>query len=933
MMENTNIQSRNKKTLIIILIILLLICLLSVMFFFFISLNRKNSIIINDDKLEIVSIENKIYNIYNKIDYLEGKIISNKKLKEVNVVIKSGNYEIVNQKLDNNKNWKIEKFGLISGSNDICFNVLLENNEKINECFIINNYNNENNGLVNSKDDDEDGLKNYEEIIFSTDTQKSDTDEDGLTDYQEIYYTFTNPLEKDSDGDGISDSEQDLDEDGLTNKLEAENKTNSLNSDTDSDGINDNDEINIYKTNPNNNDTDEDGFSDYDEINNLKTNPLEKNDTIDITYSSEDNKVSVKFDKADSDIYNSITITKNNNLNFGEDMVGYIMDAYDFYTDKKEIEAEIIFDLSDIDITDKNPTIYYFNEETQFLEELETSIIDGKATTKVNHFSTYVLIDKTSHDTILSENSEELIESSYTDLDVVFVIDISMSMDENDPNDSRKQIMSNFISSLKENDRAGVVLFKKSASVIKGGFAKSSSEKKVLITDVFNISNDNGHNSDSGTNGSIGLYTAINMFNDNNDAKRYIIFLTDGADTEVSYSYDEIYKMAKNKNITILSIGLGSNVDADSLRDIASNTNGKYYYAEKADELYNNYSGILSETTDYRTDSNSDGISDYVTKAICNGELKTSSGINPFEGISYEEIQKNADYDKDGLINGDEVEVAILDDKIYIKYLSDPLKKDTDGDGVSDKEDASPQKKFDEKFSVVNNINHKPSTPIEDDLEKQSNNAYNTEKGDYGSSKSRAETMINMFGSMPAAKALEHFLGNTGKKLNFNNDKGLLNTYRGKENFAKNTNSLIAVIEETVKNGKNLTFASNVELTGTDFSTHLDDLADLGWWYAVGSTRATMVGTAKNNNGIYEMTLKYNILDFYDWKKEGTIMNGGFGGLVSDAEMYKLHALGVAKQYRIEMNYTIKISWKKGDRYYLNKLKLWDTPSTMKVSI
>ena len=191
--------------------------------------------------------------------------------------------------------------------------------------------------------------------------------------------------------------------------------------------------------------------------------------------------------------------------------------------------------------------------------------------------------------------------------------------------------------------------------------------------------------------------------------------------------------------------------------------------------------------------------------------------------------------------------------------------------------------------------------------------------------------MVASFGTMPAALALQHFLDNDGTTYNFNNDWGLLETYRGKEYLAKNTNVLMQVAEETVKNGDTLTFATNKELTGTKFSEHLDDLADIGWWYAVGHTRATMVGQITQENGMYEMTLYYNIHDFYDWNKDGSYFNGGFGLLVSDAEMYKLHTLGIAKQYRIDINYKMIVRWQKGDRYYLDKIKLWQTPATMSV--
>ena len=47
----------------------------------------------------------------------------------------------------------------------------------------------------------------------------------------------------------------------------------------------------------------------------------------------------------------------------------------------------------------------------------------------------------------------------------------------------------------------------------------------------------------------------------------------------------------------------------------------------------------------------------------------------------------------------------------------------------------------------------------------------------------------------------------------------------------------------------------------------------------------------KMNDTSYKMTLYYNVEDFYDWNKDSNFIDG-FGGLVYDAEMYRLHTYG-----------------------------------------
>ena len=93
-----------------------------------------------------------------------------------------------------------------------------------------------------------------------------DTDSDGLDDEQELILG-TDPINPDSDGDGLLDGEE------VNNHL-----TDPLLADTDNDGLSDSEEINRYGTDPLNPDSDGDGASDGDEINRDGTNPKDSDD-------------------------------------------------------------------------------------------------------------------------------------------------------------------------------------------------------------------------------------------------------------------------------------------------------------------------------------------------------------------------------------------------------------------------------------------------------------------------------------------------------------------------------------------------------------------------------------------------------------------------------------------------------------------------------
>jgi len=133
-------------------------------------------------------------------------------------------------------------------------------------------------GNVCDDDDDNDGWKDVEEPDYGTDPLKKDTDGDGLPDRFEFLSLGYDPLKLDTDGNGILDGNEDWDGDGLTNIQEFLYKTNLKISDTDRDGLSDSDEVNKFKTSPRYSDSDDDGLSDGDEIITHKTDPL-KSDT------------------------------------------------------------------------------------------------------------------------------------------------------------------------------------------------------------------------------------------------------------------------------------------------------------------------------------------------------------------------------------------------------------------------------------------------------------------------------------------------------------------------------------------------------------------------------------------------------------------------------------------------------------------------------
>ncbi|MCF6190597.1 MAG: OmpA family protein [Cocleimonas sp.] len=121
-------------------------------------------------------------------------------------------------------------------------------------------------GILNllDADDDNDGLKTKYEIKIGTNPLNTDTDGDGLSDKDELVSndkSSDEPAIQDTDKDGkIDPIDDDDDNDTLLTSLELTLGSNPLKNDSDGDGISDSDELGDDKSNPK--DSDGDGVAD-----------------------------------------------------------------------------------------------------------------------------------------------------------------------------------------------------------------------------------------------------------------------------------------------------------------------------------------------------------------------------------------------------------------------------------------------------------------------------------------------------------------------------------------------------------------------------------------------------------------------------------------------------------------------------------------------
>lgn len=196
-------------------------------------------------------------------------------------------------------------------------------------------------------------------------------------------------------------------------------------------------------------------------------------------------------------------------------------------------------------------------------------------------------------------------------IDIVMAIDISGSMLAEDfkPNrlEAAKDVAIEFISG-RPNDRIGLTVFSAKAFTQ----CPLTTDHAVLINFFKDI--ESGMIEDGTAIGS-GLATAVNRLKDSRAVSKVIILLTDGVNNQGQVAPLTAAEIAKRFNISVYTIGVGSEgtapypvktalgtqyqnipvkIDESTLEEIADITNGKYFRATDKDKLRGIYKEIDS---------------------------------------------------------------------------------------------------------------------------------------------------------------------------------------------------------------------------------------------------------------------------------------------------------------------------------------------------
>ena len=204
-------------------------------------------------------------------------------------------------------------------------------------------------------------------------------------------------------------------------------------------------------------------------------------------------------------------------------------------------------------------------------------------------------------------------------VDICMAIDLSSSMLAKDlkPNrmEALKDVAAKFVEN-RPNDRIGIVVYAGEA------YTKTpvTSDKAIVLEAIKAIGFDQVLQ--DGTAIGMGLSTAVNRLKDSKAKSKVIILLTDGVNNAGFIEPEMASKIAKEFNIKVYTIGIGSNgmadfpyavapnggflfkkmkveIDESLLKTIAQNTGGKYFRAESNSKLQSIYDEINKlETTE-----------------------------------------------------------------------------------------------------------------------------------------------------------------------------------------------------------------------------------------------------------------------------------------------------------------------------------------------
>lgn len=832
--------------------------------------------------------------------------------------------------------WEINDIGFTIGTYFIVLTAITKSDSVVQASIeIFNTRIDKLSSNMDTEDDDEDGLPNYIEDFFGTDRNNRDTDLDKLSDYEELMIFGTDPLLPDTDNNGIMDSDEDFDEDGLSNLEELKNNTDPFSDDTDMDGLRDGDEIYVYFTDPLLKDTDDDKVLDGEEVR-IHTDPLVKNEKFHAIATAEEEGLKVSVETVLSgEQYNSLTVARfEDAFLFPEEMPGYIGGAYNFYVDGTFDKATLRyeFDTSLNEKPDFDPVIYYFNEEDQFLEELPTTITGNVASAEVTHFSKYILLDRNEFEKAFEWRDEWPECSTQYPKFFAFLLENSNNINNID---RTSEGWVKFWETYPDNLR------------VNGSLWLPDERNGNMYSAILD---------------------ALSLFETDDSDISWIMFIfTDDIINDKQY-HGKTLQQAKLQNLKIFPIGINnpsSTTISQYLEPLAKETGGEYCSLEDAYKIVKRFEVDIWENSD------TDSIPDYYEENMV-----------MFNGMPIEMNKYKGDSDDDTRPDDEEIEVKIIYNSkknkktFYGKVISRPDSPDGDMDGIPDIDDPKPLEHFGKTsfwgqelnmFEISDKVENPRNSYIEQEMEWASDgHTYREaflerakEKVDVENEmavkiylkyiETRAYILLNygdVYGDLFSLfwtkrtvyddkivyedvgnlgyYLLLNFLEKTDKNIQFDASKLVSDSKAGKEKYEEFVTKAMRVCENGVKENKSIIFKQTDAgaKIGSNYVTEVRysfSTQDKNWlnsfegWIALNQAFAGLSGECSYDGEFYNMELTYFLQDYYDWYYPEKEYGENTFLIVTCDEMAWLHLFDMAENFNVLGIYRVNIKWRKGE--------------------
>ncbi|MHA1821910.1 MAG: vWA domain-containing protein [Promethearchaeota archaeon] len=177
---------------------------------------------------------------------------------------------------------------------------------------------------------------------------------------------------------------------------------------------------------------------------------------------------------------------------------------------------------------------------------------------------------------------------------IILILDCSGSM-SGDPLDLLNKAIDKVSSNLRENDKISMISFSSEASII----VQEKSRDELFNEGIPVLTSQGGTNFKAAFGLGLELIKQNTSFLSKVDAKRYsnvVIFMSDGNPTV--HGWKKLPKEYLKLGFTIHSLGLGSNVNPNTMLEIAEAAGGTYEHADSPDELEESLLNIIDLSQD-----------------------------------------------------------------------------------------------------------------------------------------------------------------------------------------------------------------------------------------------------------------------------------------------------------------------------------------------